>query len=209
MTKRDFLNMTALTEGGVFFIAFLLGYIFTINPAFHLIWDWQDFFLGVVGIIPLLVLLGVVMKVSWPTFSRIRQFLLKEIGAQIASCAWYDLLAIAILAGVAEEILFRGFLQVKMEMTFGWTGGWILSNVLFGLLHFVSLGYAICAGIAGLYLGWLFDATDQRNLLIPIVTHGLYDYVAFVLLARQYRAMQERKNSSENALPENEPSEKT
>ena len=45
--------------------------------------------------------------------------------------------------------------------------------------------YALLAGAVGACLGWLLDATG--NLLAPIVTHGLYDFLAFLVVARDCR----------------------
>ena len=38
------------------------------------------------------------------------------------------------------------------------------------------------AGLIGLYLGWLWMATG--NLLVPIVTHTVYDFVVLVYLVK-------------------------
>jgi membrane protease YdiL (CAAX protease family) len=59
------------------------------------------------------------------------------------------------------------------------------SNVIFGLAHFVTPTYALLAGILGGYLGWLF--TVSGNLLAPIIAHGLYDFLAFLVVARECR----------------------
>ena len=45
--------------------------------------------------------------------------------------------------------------------------------------------YAVLAGLIGGYLGWLFDQSE--NILAPIITHGLYDFLAFLFVAREYR----------------------
>ena len=72
-------------------------------------------------------------------------------------------------------------------------GGWgervalIGSNIVFGLAHFITPLYALVAGGLGLYLGILFDATGERNLLIPIITHALYDYLGFLVVVRTWR----------------------
>jgi hypothetical protein len=38
-----------------------------------------------------------------------------------------------------------------------------------------------------LFLGWLLDATGERNLLVPAMTHAVYDYLAFLWIIRLYR----------------------
>ena len=58
-----------------------------------------------------------------------------------------------------------------------------VASVLFGLGHLITPVYAVLAAVIGFYLGALFLATD--NLLIAIVAHGLYDFVALLYLIRR------------------------
>ena len=53
---------------------------------------------------------------------------------------------------------------------------------MFGLAHSVTRTYAILATIIGLYFGWLWLATG--NLLVPITTHAVYDFLALVYFVR-------------------------
>uniref|UniRef100_A0A7R9ZN51 CAAX prenyl protease 2/Lysostaphin resistance protein A-like domain-containing protein n=1 Tax=Craspedostauros australis TaxID=1486917 RepID=A0A7R9ZN51_9STRA len=83
--------------------------------------------------------------------------------------------ALGMAAGFGEEMLFRGVLQYELGASFaavGWT------SVLFGLLHAVTPLYAVLATLASLYFGWLYLAAD--NLVVPILTHGLYDVAALM-----------------------------
>ncbi len=82
----------------------------------------------------------------------------------------------AIGAGIAEELLFRGVLQ-------SWIAGFspvvvaiIASNIVFGMMHLRTALYAIIAGLVGCYLGVLYSLTD--NLLTPMAAHALYDAAA-------------------------------
>jgi len=56
---------------------------------------------------------------------------------------------------------------------------------LFGAAHWLTLSYALLAGVIGVYLGVVFLLTE--NLLIPITAHALYDVVALSVLARSPR----------------------
>lgn len=89
------------------------------------------------------------------------------------------------LAGATEEIFFRGMLQPFFEQDWGLLGGLLFSNMVFALIHWITPLYGILAGLCGLYLGWSMDMTGERMLLIPIVIHSLYDFLAFNLLARR------------------------
>jgi uncharacterized protein len=86
-----------------------------------------------------------------------------------------EIVAISILAGVGEEVLFRGAMQPE------W--GLIVTSLVFGLFHIggrltVTLG--IWAACTGALLGWLAIATG--GLLAPIVAHMVYDALALSYL---------------------------
>jgi membrane protease YdiL (CAAX protease family) len=101
-------------------------------------------------------------------------------------CRYTQLAILAALAGVGEEMLFRGVIQAAAA---SWIGGpygielgLLIAAVLFGLLHFITPTYAALAGLIGLYLGGLWLAVG--NLLTPIVVHGLYDFLALAYLVK-------------------------
>jgi hypothetical protein len=106
----------------------------------------------------------------------------------LASRSAAELALIATLAGLAEETLFRGVVQVGLTRVLPAAGALMVASAAFGLAHFVTRTYAVLAAIAGLYLGALYLL--QGNLLVPIVAHALYDFVALMYLVRRYRASQ-------------------
>ena len=115
----------------------------------------------------LLLVSGTVQVRSARTDQRI---VLETLGPSLAACRWYDIVLLAALAGVGEEVLFRGLVQPLFERwTLGtgyeWAAGLILSNVIFGLLHFITPTYALLAGLMGAYFGLLLDVTGSRNLV--------------------------------------------
>lgn len=91
------------------------------------------------------------------------------------------------LAAFGEEICFRGFLMNRMAAVFGNTNtAWILSlifsSILFGWGH-TEQGITgwIQEGLSGLFLGIIFLASG-KNLTVPIVTHGVSNTLAFILI---------------------------
>lgn len=90
---------------------------------------------------------------------------------------WWHAITFGILAGVPEEVLFRGALQPTI-------GLW-LTALIFGLLHFISPLYFVYTFIAGVLLGAL--AEWRGDLWAATFAHGVYDAVLFILIARQYR----------------------
>src|SRR5262249_41277497 len=89
-----------------------------------------------------------------------------------------------------EEMLFRGVFQAVFSR---WTHphAWIaiaLASILFGLLHAITITYALLATAMGVFLGWLWMLSD--NLLTVVITHGLYDFLALVYLLRIHKGPQ-------------------
>ena len=91
------------------------------------------------------------------------------------------------LAAFGEEICFRGFLMKRLAQVFGesrvgWIVALLLSSVLFGWGH-TEQGVSgwIQEGLSGLILGILF-LSAKRNLVVPIVAHGVSNTLAFVLI---------------------------
>jgi uncharacterized protein len=91
------------------------------------------------------------------------------------------------LAAFGEEICFRGFLMKRLAQVFGesrvaWIIALVLSSVLFGWGH-TEQGVSgwIQEGLSGLILGILF-LSAKRNLVVPIVAHGVSNTLAFVLI---------------------------
>lgn len=92
------------------------------------------------------------------------------------------LLAIWVSAAFAEELLFRGFVQNRLEDMLGGRGGWILVALLqgglFGLLHFYEpVSGMVVAGSIGVVFG-AFYYFGGRNLWHLILFHGLRDSMA-------------------------------
>ena len=132
---------------------------------------------GVIATAPLLVLLHCFMKTRWTPLVDFRNSQLdffSEIGFRLTRPR---IILLALLAGVTEEILFRGVLQTAAMRQFPLVAAIALPSLVFGLLHARTVLYAVIATLVGAYLGILFWATN--SLLAPIVTHVLYDYVAF------------------------------
>ncbi|HDY67103.1 MAG: CPBP family intramembrane metalloprotease [Candidatus Scalindua sediminis] len=102
----------------------------------------------------------------------LRKTIINDISVIFSKTKLLDLCLISILAGFAEELLFRGVIQVKL--------GIIGASIIFGLLHFITPAYCVIATIMGFYLGFLFQYYE--SLLIPIQLHFIYDLGALVYL---------------------------
>jgi len=175
---------TALAvEGGLVFVALGLGWLFALSPLGQIDWTFRAAWLALAAATPMIAAL--VLMTRWPVgpFAELEDVVRRAIVPLFRSCTLLDLAVISALAGLGEELLFRGVVQAGLERASGST--WlalVAASVLFGLAHPITPAYAVLAGLIGAYLGWLLLATD--NLLVPIVTHAAYDFVALVYLLR-------------------------
>lgn len=90
----------------------------------------------------------------------------------------FDLLLIALMAGIGEELLFRGVIMPEL--------GIAASGILFGLMHFAGRDlwfYTVWAVVIGIFFGNLYQWTG--NLLVPIAVHAAYDFVALLYIRFQ------------------------
>lgn len=188
MTSRgQFLTVAILFEGGLALLAIGLGRLAGIDPLAHFALAWQAAVWGLAAAVPLFGLFMWSLRLEFGPVARIRRFLIETLGPPLAACGWFELLLVSLLVGFGEEVLFRGFLQPWFEQWGGRAAGLAGSNIVFGLAHFITPLYALLAGLMGLYLGWLLDAFGERRLLTPILTHAVYDWLAFLAVARAYR----------------------
>jgi membrane protease YdiL (CAAX protease family) len=106
----------------------------------------------------------------------------EKLGPLFRGATTSELALLSILAGVAEEALFRGVIQTALAGPLPPWPAAVVAGLLFGVVHWVSAGYAAVASVAGIYLGALFLLTG--DLLVPIVAHALYDFAALSILIR-------------------------
>ena len=178
LTKRyGFVIVAVAFETSLIAFAAALAWWFQIDSLSTLSFDFRGALWGVAGTGPMIALFLAGSRFPVGPLRTIKELLLELLGPSLAACRWYDLLLVATVAGFSEELLFRGVLQPLL--------GLIWSNVLFGLAHAVTVSYAVLAGLIGGYLGWMLSASG--NLLAPIIAHALYDFLAFLAVAREWR----------------------
>lgn len=184
--RRRLILLAVLFEGGLVLLAWLGGLGLDLSPFRGLGSSWNSVALGIAASLPILA--GVVgVRISrWGPLVRLREILDERVIPLFAHCTVIDLALISALAGLGEEALFRGLLQAWLEPGLGPGGAILLAGVLFGLAHPLSTGYAIYAGLVGIYLGVLFTATG--DLTVPAVAHGAFDFLALLWLTRDRRA---------------------
>lgn len=90
---------------------------------------------------------------------------------------WLVVLGIAVLAPLAEEIVFRGYLQGALANVLPRWAAITITAVLFGLVH--TLPYALPISLLGGLFGWL--ALRHGSLLPAVIAHGLHNTLIVLL----------------------------
>ena len=93
-------------------------------------------------------------------------------------------LATVIMAPLAEELFFRGFVFAGLIRPLGLWGAMVASGFLFGAFHVTSvdtLGLVLPFGVIGMLFAWLYHRTG--SLWSSIGAHFVFNAVSFAVLA--------------------------
>jgi membrane protease YdiL (CAAX protease family) len=182
--RRTVVLLAILVEGGLLAGASLLGWMIDQPPLLHFAWTLQGVLWGLAATVPVVLLFFLFQR--WPIgpLKRIQVFSEQVIRPLLAPCSLIDLLGISVLAGLGEEMLFRGVLQSAFSNWFGIWVGVAVASLLFGGLHAITFTYAVLAAVMGAYLGCVWLYAPDQNLLVVIIAHALYDFVVLLWLLR-------------------------
>jgi len=92
--------------------------------------------------------------------------------------------SVVLVAPLAEEIFFRGFIFAGLMRPLGATGAMLASGLLFGAFHITSagtVGLMVPFGLIGAFFAWIYYRTG--SLWPGICTHLLFNLVSFAALA--------------------------
>jgi membrane protease YdiL (CAAX protease family) len=87
-------------------------------------------------------------------------------------------LVIGVLAGSAEEVFFRAYMQTRLGQRLRPRAAVVVASVCFGVLHLEWL-HAVLAFALGLYLGWI---TELAGSALPAVTCHVINNALFTIL---------------------------
>ena len=185
-SNRNLVTMAVVTEGGLGVLAIVFGWLVGLNPLELVVGDWWALAWGSLAAFPMLGALALSERLPFWPFNDIADVVDGVLRPLFAKSTVAELAVISALAGIGEELLFRGLIQEGLSRWIGEPMGvWIalvLASALFGLLHPMNGAYMLLAAVMGFVLGGLWIATG--NLLIPIVAHGVYDFLALVWLVK-------------------------
>ena len=188
--------LACAAEASLVPISAILGYFFRHPPWTHFRWNGMDLLAGLVASLPPFLLLVGMLKSTSGVLSDIRKAMEETVRPLFAHWSLFQLAVISLLAGLGEEWLFRGFIQPALGAIIGPAWSLVVTSLLFGCAHPITLNYALVTAAVGVYLGGLMMATG--NLLAPIVTHAAYDFAALVYFLRVYQPASNRIGLEEN-----------
>jgi membrane protease YdiL (CAAX protease family) len=167
---------------GLALVAVGLGEWLGVPPLAGVAWTTRGLAAGVAATAPLCIGLWWCHRTRAAPIRRLVTLVEERIGPLFAGCTIADLALVAAAAGLGEELLFRGVLQPALAVHLPVWVTVVVVAAVFGAVHWLTPIYALLAGLVGVYLGGL--ALLAQNLLVPIVTHALYDLVALLVLTR-------------------------
>ena len=95
------------------------------------------------------------------TLAAIRSVLADAAGPEL----FLAVLVISVVAGSAEELFFRGYMQTRLGQRLPPVVAVVVTSVAFGLFHLEWL-HALLAFVLGLYLGWI---TEVAGSALPAI----------------------------------------
>ncbi len=195
--------MAVMVEGGLALLAVVLAGLFRV-PLGDLVAPWGmplawAVARGLVVTLPMLAVFWWLMHWDRPALRRLREQVQWLIGEMFPEASLAQFALVALLAGVGEELLFRGVIQTLLGE---WTtplAGLVIASLVFGAAHALSKLYFLLATLIGACFGWL--VLHYNDLVAPMVAHSVYDFVALVYISRTRRS----GLSADNAPPREEP----
>jgi len=173
-------------EGGLAVLALGIGYFCGFSPTRTISWSFPATVFGFAVTVPMLVMFVILDRSTFLPFVRIQHLVRSFTHTFFGKCSTAQVFLICVLAGIGEELFFRGLLQDGIAQWIGGTVGLIcgiaISSFFFGAAHLITPTYGIIAFLISLYFAMVFHYSG--NLLVPIIVHALYDYCVIRYLLR-------------------------
>ena len=186
-------------EGGLAILAIVIAWFAGIPLRDMFIFETFPVLIALVAIVPMLVFCRFVYVLPLKTVEFTRRFLQSVYCDFIRHCSVTQLLLVAIMSGIGEELLFRGVIQTSMTNAFGGETrglaiGIVLTSLLFGVVHPINKLYVFLCFVIGIYLGLLF-VWFGNNLVVPVIMHALYNFILFLALPQMIGFSTEARTS--------------
>lgn len=164
-------------------LAVVLGLVFGQHHWQDIHWSGEALLTAIAATLPLAASLLWLPFGDWRWAKELTSLVQRFLTVLFRNARPGAVVLISLLAGLGEEMLFRGVAQAGLGELFTPAIGLVAAAVLFGAAHAVSPAYFVIASLMGLYLGALYLWTG--NLLVPIAVHALYDWIAIRFYLRR------------------------
>lgn len=176
------LTTALLFQGGLIVLGVGLAWLFDLRPFQHIEASWSALGLGLAATLPLAGLLALPQG-RWRWADELTGLIRRFLKILFRNAFPGAVVLVSLLAGIGEELLFRGVIQDGLVAWWTPATGIVAASLLFGAAHAVSVPYLVLATLMGLYLGLLYHFSG--NLLLPMVVHALYDWIAIHFYLRR------------------------
>jgi len=151
MPRYKLLILTFIAEGVALATAIILARFLGIKlfPLSKNI--FRDIFIGTIAVIIPFAFFLLLLSEKFRNIyfvNSLKKTVLNDIKPLFYRLTLLDICIISLLAGISEELLFRGVLQTKF--------GIFAASIIFGLFHLITPLYFVIAVIMGVYLGIFF-----------------------------------------------------
>jgi membrane protease YdiL (CAAX protease family) len=153
--------------------------------GFSFRWEWLLLGVGM-GLLAPFVAVFILGRMRLAQVARARS----EWSRSETLSAVVGLTAVAVFAGISEEIVFRGMLSLELSVAWGWTAAILVSGAIFGAVHLLgqlkTLTFRKVSAImiASIAVSFLFVSLYRFSgcLWLPIGFHVAWNYAHSVLL---------------------------
>ena len=183
----SFFWLAVLVEGGLAVVAVAVDALFRLGLDFRqIIWcDAETIGHIILGLFPLIAGYFVLLTLPFESLRRIDCIVCEFYRLYLKGMSLWQLAVIALLAGIGEEMFFRGLIQFGLSNVLELWQAVLIASLIFALAHAVTPAYFILTFFVSIYLGVLFIQTG--NLFVPIAIHALYDFFVFIVLRYRFK----------------------
>ncbi|WP_053094188.1 CPBP family intramembrane glutamic endopeptidase [Cellvibrio sp. pealriver] len=174
-------GLLALSQFSLVGLAVFLLWLLEIQLPTSAISSAQAIAVGTLLALLTLAVFGVIYRIGgWFAQSLLND--IRRVSVIFNGRSWWHLALVAVFAGVGEELLFRGVLQLWLNQYCSITVAILIVSIVFGLLHYLSHAYFICTVLMSIAFGVGYYFTD--SMLMVMVWHGVYDFMALLILVK-------------------------
>ncbi len=144
-------------------------------------WDFSNILYGLLLAAGLWAVFWLGDKISSLLFSFARPQVDLIYGMKTGESSWVLSVLMLFLIGPCEEIFWRGYVQHTLSSVWSANKGWVVSTLLYTLVHIGSCNFMLvmAAAVAGCVWGTFYRFFPNR-LAALILSHALWDAAVFI-----------------------------